>query len=178
MQVDVSQLREFRAPRVHAPNMASERGLPATRIVRVVKVIVTLRVRTECRVVAVRRQHQRSTAAPAADQLRGEQFPFCISASMRLEESIECTDARLIFAKAHKGAVATEYVRLRHRQRKACLTRVSKDELPSLDRLSLSWQRVDATALDRGLVDTVFVTQRIAVAGLRAEILHGQNADA
>ena len=117
MQVDVGQPGEFRVPRVHAPNMASERRLPAARIVRVVEVVVSLRVRTERRVVDVRRQRQRGAAAPTADQLRGEEFPFFFGASIRLEESIEGADARLILAKAHVGAIATEYVRLRHRQR-------------------------------------------------------------
>ena len=168
----------FGVPRVHAPDVASERHLPATRVVRVIEVVVPLRVRAECRIVDVRRQRQRGAAAPAADQLRGEQFPFFLGASIRLEESIERADARLILAKAHIGAVATEYVRLRHRQRNPGLTRISKDELAGLDRPSLPRQRVDAAALDRRLVDAVFVTQRIEVARLRAEVLHGQNADA
>ena len=37
---------------------------------------------------------------------------------------------------------------------------------------------LDAAALDRRLVDSVLVTQRIEVARLGAEILRGQNADA
>jgi hypothetical protein len=80
MDVDVGQTREFRVARVHAPDMASERHLPATRIVRVVEVVVPLRVRAERGIVDVRRQRQRRAAAPAADQLRGEQFPFFFSA--------------------------------------------------------------------------------------------------
>ena len=153
--------------------MASERHLPATRVVRVIEVVVPLRVRAERGVVDVRRQRQRGAAAPTADQLRGEQFPFFLGASIRPEESIEGADARLIFAKAHIGAVATEDVRLRHRQGNAGLTRISEDELAGLDRPSLARQRLDAAALDRRLVDAVFVTQRIEVARLRAEVLHG-----
>ena len=37
---------------------------------------------------------------------------------------------------------------------------------------------LDAAALDRRLVDAVFVTQWVEVAWLRAEVLHGQDADA
>src|SRR5262249_26971833 len=48
----------------------------------------------------------------------------------------------------------------------------------SLDRPSAARQRVDAAALDRRLVDAVFVTQRIEVARLRAKVLRDQNADA
>ena len=80
MQVDVGQPGELRVARVHAPNVASERRLPATRVVRVVEVVVPLRVGAERRVVDVRRQRQRRTAAPTADQLRGEQFPFFLGA--------------------------------------------------------------------------------------------------
>src|SRR5215469_12801258 len=158
--------------------MASERSLPATRIVGIIEVVVLARVRTECWVVDFRRQCQWCTAAPPTDQLRGEQFPFFLGTSVRLKKSIEGADARLIFTKAHVSAVLTEYVRLWHGQRKTGLAGISEDELPGLDRLSLARKRIDATALDCGLVDTVFVTHGIEVARLRAEILDSQNADA
>ena len=151
---------------------AAERHLPAMRVVRVIEVVVPLRVRAERRIVGVRRQRQRSAAAPTADQLRGEQFPLFLGASIVAEEAIERADARLIFAEAHIGAVAAEYVRLRHRQRNAGLARISEDELAGLDRPSLAGQRLDAAAFDRRLVDAVLVAQRIAIAGLRAEVLH------
>src|SRR5262249_17291620 len=75
-------------------------------------------------------------------------------------------------------AVASEYVGLRHRQRDSGLTRIAKDELTGLDQWSLARSWLDAAAFDRGLVDAVFVTQRIEVAWLRAEFLHVQNTDA
>ena len=40
--VDISQPREFRVSRVHPPDMTSERHLPPSRVVRVVKVVVSL----------------------------------------------------------------------------------------------------------------------------------------
>src|SRR4030095_13727725 len=98
------------------------------------------------------RKGQRGPAAPAADQLRGDQFPFFIGAAIRVEESIERTDARLIFPEAHIGSVAAEYVRLRHRQRGPDLARISEDELAGLDRPTLAGQRLDTAALDRRLV--------------------------
>ena len=122
-------------PKIHAPNMASEWRLPATRVVRVIEVIVPLRVRAECGIVDFRRQGQRGAAAPTPDQLRGEQFPFGLAASICPEESIERADARLIFAQTDISAVATEHVRLRHRQRETCLAGIAKDELPGLKRL-------------------------------------------
>src|SRR5262249_46439149 len=128
------QTGELRVPRVHAPNMASERHLPATRVVRVIEVVVPLRVRAEGGVVDVRRKRQRGAAAPTTDQLRGGHFPFFLGASIRAEEPIESADPRLILAQAHICAIATEYVRLRHRQGNPGFTRISKDELAGLDR--------------------------------------------
>src|SRR5690349_14533283 len=98
--------------------MTSEGCAPATRVIRVIKIVVALRVGAECGIVNIGGEHERSAAAPASDQLRSEQFLFCFGASMRAEEPIERTDARLVFAKADISAVATEYVRLWHRQRK------------------------------------------------------------
>jgi hypothetical protein len=178
MHVHIGQAREFCVTRVHAPNMAPERHLPPTRNLGVVEVVIPLRVPTEGGVVDVRRQCQRGAAAPTADQFRGEQFPFVFGASIRVEESIEGADTRLILAHAHVGAIATEYVRLRHRQGNAGLTRRSKDELAGLDRPSLARQRRNAAAFDRRLVDAISVAERIEIARLRAEVLSVQNPDA
>ena len=87
--------------------------------------------------------------------------------AIRMEESIEGTHARLIFAEANKSAVATEYVRLRHREGEPCLTRIAEDELTRLDRPAVR-RGLGVAALDRWLVDAVFVTQRVEVAWLRA----------
>ena len=116
MDIDVGQAGELRVPRVHAPDVASEGHLAAALVVRVIEVVVALWVRAERGVVDIGCQRQRGAAAPAADQLRGEQFTFFLGASIRPKESIEGADARLIFAKAYIGAVAAEDVRLRHRQ--------------------------------------------------------------
>src|SRR5271169_48667 len=96
---------------------------------------------------------------------------------MSLEESIERANARLIFAKAHIRAVTAEYVRLRHWQGNAGFTRISQDEFACLDWLPVSGEWFDAAALDCRLVDAIFITERIQIARLRAEILHGQDAD-
>src|SRR5215472_5087425 len=148
------------------------------RVVCVVGVVVPLRVRAERGVVDVWSQCQRCAATPPADQLRRDQFPFCFGVSVRLQESIECTDSRLIFAKPHKGPVAAEDDGLRHWERDTGLTWVPEDELSGLDRPTLAWQWLNAAALDRRLVDPVFVAQGIAIVRLRAKVLHRQNADA
>src|SRR6185369_5743320 len=112
--------------------------LPPARIVRVIKVVVSLWVGANCGIIHLRREGQRRATAPAADQLRGEQFSFFLGAAIRTQESIEGADARLIFAKAHIGAVAPEYVRLRHRQWHSGLTGIAEDELSGLYWSSLS----------------------------------------
>src|SRR5882672_2236517 len=177
MYVDVSQTGEFRVPRVHAPDMASERYLPATRVVRVIEVIVALRVGAERRIVYIRRQRQRGAAAPTAHQFRGDPFPFFLGAAIRPKESIERAHARLILAEAGIGAVSAQYVRLRHRQENPGLARIAKDELAGFDRPTVARPRLNAAALDRRLVDAVFVPERIEIARLCAEVLHGEHAD-
>src|SRR5689334_16081424 len=137
MNVDISQPREFRVSRVHPPDMTSERHLPPARVVRVIEVVVSLRVSADRGVIDFRRERQRRATAPAANELGGEQFAFFLGAAMRLKESIEGADAGLIFAKADKGAVATENVRLRHRQWNSRLAGISEDELTGLNRPSL-----------------------------------------
>src|SRR4029453_14544177 len=104
--------------------------------VRVVEIVVSPRVRAESGVVGVGRQRQRGAAAPTSDELRGQQLPFFLRASIRVEKSIEGAHARLIFAEADVSAIAPEDVRLRHRQRNAGFTRISEDELARLDRTS------------------------------------------
>src|SRR5262249_13480256 len=174
--VHIRQPGELRVPRVHAPDVASERRLTAARVPGVIEIVVPVRIRAERGIVHVRSQGQRSAAAPATHQLRGQQFPLFLRGSMRVEESIEGAHARLILAQTHKGPVAAEYVRLRHRQRNPGLARISEDELARPDRPSLTRQRIDV-ALDRRLVDAVFVPQRIEVPRLRTEVLYVQDLD-
>ena len=78
---------------IHSSDVATERHLPALRIVRVMERVVAARVRAEHRIVSVRRECQWRTAAPTADQLGGDQFTFFLGSSIRLEESIEGPDA-------------------------------------------------------------------------------------
>src|SRR4029453_14778830 len=101
------------------------------------------------------------------------QFPFFLGAAIRPKESIERADARLILAEAGIGAVAAENVRLRHRQGNPGFARIAKDELAGFDRPTVAGRRLNTAALDRRLVDAVFVPQRIAIAQLRAEAPNG-----
>ena len=165
MDIDVGQAGELGVPRVHPPDVASERRLESAHVVRVVEVVVPPRVRAQDRVVALRRQGQRGAAPPPADQLGGEQLPLLLGAAMGSEEPIEGADPGLILAKAHIGAVAAEDLRLRHRQGNAGLTGISQDELAGLDQRPLARERLGAAALDRRLVDAVFVTQGIRSPG-------------
>src|SRR5262245_3361340 len=131
-------------------------------------------IRAESGVVDLRRQHQRGTAAPTTYQLRGQELAFFLRVAVRPEESIERADAGLILAQSRVGAVPAEDVRLWHRQRDAGFARIPEDELAGFDRPTLARQRLDTAALDRRLIDAVLVTQRIEIAGLRAEVLRVQ----
>src|SRR4029077_7995174 len=122
-------------------------------------------------IVGVRRQRQRGATAPTADELCGQQLPFLIRASIRVEESIEGTDPRLIFAEANVGAIPAENVRLRHRQWNAGFTRIPENELARFDRPTPAGWWLHAAALDRRLIDTVPVTERIDIVRLCAEVL-------
>src|SRR6266849_3741500 len=53
----------------------------------------------------------------------------------------------------------------------------SRDELPRFDRLPLTGKRIDATALDGGLSDAVFIAERVETARLSAEVLTQQDGD-
>src|SRR5262249_10130652 len=126
----------------------------------------------------VRRERERRAAAPAPDELGGQQFPFVLGAAVLVQESVERAHARVIDAHSHVGAVAAEDVRLRHRQRRSGLAGIAEDELAGLDGPALAREWIDAAALDGRLVDAVLVAERIEIAGLRAEVLHGHDADA
>jgi hypothetical protein len=63
--------------------MTTKGHLPPARIIRVIEVVVSLWVGAQCGVIHFRRQGQRRATAPAADQLRGEQFSFFFGAAIR-----------------------------------------------------------------------------------------------
>src|SRR5262249_30737651 len=57
-------------------------------------------------------------------------------------------------------------------------SRIPKDELAGFDGPPLTRQRLEAAPLYRRLVDAVLVAEWIEISGLRAEVLHVQDADA
>src|SRR6185437_16484620 len=72
MNIDVSQPRQFRVSRIHAPDMTSERDLSAAFVVRVIEVVVSLRVGPDRGVINFRRQGQRCATTPATNQFSSE----------------------------------------------------------------------------------------------------------
>jgi hypothetical protein len=146
VDIHVGEPCELCVPWVHAPDMGSERHLPAMRVVRVIEVTVALRVGAELWVIDVRSERQRGSTAPAADQLRSKQLAFFLGVSIRPKESIERTYTRLIFAEAYIGAVTAEDIGLRDRDGNSGLPRISKNELACLDRPSLARQRLPSIA--------------------------------
>src|ERR1051326_2545860 len=63
--------------RIHAPNVRTQRTTVAVRIhVSVVKIVGSMQIATEFRIVSVRRKHQGSATTPASHELGREQFLF------------------------------------------------------------------------------------------------------
>src|SRR5262245_2266437 len=57
--------------RIHAPNVRAEwNGITVRIHLPVIEVVIALRVRAERRIIVIRRQNERSAAAPASHQLR------------------------------------------------------------------------------------------------------------
>ena len=87
-------------------------GIPVRVHLLVVEVVVSLQVRPEGRVVLLRRQDQRSTAPPAAHELRGDQFLFLGRLAVRAQEVAERADVLLQSPVGQEAAVAGEDLRL------------------------------------------------------------------
>src|SRR5262249_4873094 len=138
----------------------AERYLQTTRVVGVYEIVVALGIGAKHRIIASSGEGQRRTATPATHELRREKLALLLGMRMFLQEPVEGAHKRLIFAKADEGAIASQFVGLRHRQRHASLGQVVEDELASLDRAALTGQRIHAAALDSRLADHDLVAER------------------
>ena len=117
-------------------------------------------------------------AAPAPHQLRREQLALVVGLSVCLQEAVERPNPRLVLAQPDECPVSAQHVGLWRRKRHPGLPGISQDELAGFDRRSLTGQRLDATALDRGLTDRIPVPERVQIARLSAEVLRGHDCQA
>src|SRR5258705_12639679 len=178
MDVYISEDRHLRVARVHATHVAAQRRPFALRITGVGEIVISLRIFAERYIVLCRREHQWRAATPAPDEFRRQQLALIVGLTVLSQEPIERSNPRLVFSQTNIGAVAAQHVWLRHRKRHTALTWIAEDELTRFDRLPLTGKRIDATALDGGLSDAVFITERVETARLSAEVLNQQDGDA
>src|SRR6266446_4372067 len=178
MDVHIRKHRHLRVARIHAAHVAAQRHPFALRITGVGEIVISLRIVAERRIVLCRRERQWRTATPAPDELRRQQLALLGGLAVRSQEPVERSDPRLVFAQTNVRAVAAQYVRLRHRKGHSGLAWIAEDELAGFDRLPLTRKRLDATALDGGLADAVFIAERVEAARLSAEVLSQQDGDA
>src|SRR5260221_4736742 len=178
MDVYISEDRHLRVARVHATHVAAQRYTFALRISGVGEIVISLRIFAERHIVLCRRERQWRAATPAPDEFRRQQLALIVGLTVLSQEPVERSDPRLVFSQTNIGAVATQHFRLRHRKRHTALTWIAEDELPRFDRLPLTEKRIDATALDGGLADAVFISERGETARLSAEVLKQQDGEA
>src|SRR6266446_8893728 len=178
MDVHIRKHRHLRVARIHATHVAAQRHTFALRISGVGEIVISLRIFAERHIVLRRRMRQWRAATPAPDEFRRQQLALIVGLTVLSQEPVERSDPRLVFSQTNIGAVATQHFRLRHRKRHTALTWIAEDELPRFDRLPLTGKRIDATALDGGFSDAVFITERVETARLSAEALNQQAGDA
>src|SRR6266478_7786954 len=178
MDVHVRKHRHLRVAWIHATHVAAQRHPFALRITGVGEVVISLWIFAERHIVLRRRECQWRAATPAPDEFRRQQLALIVGLTVLLQEPVERSNPRLVFSQTNVGAVAAQHVWLRHRKRHTALTWIAEDELPHFDRLPLTGKRIDATALDGGLSDAVFISERVETARLSAEVLNQQDGDA
>src|SRR5258705_10449247 len=178
MDVYISEDRHLRVARVHATHVAAQRRPFALRTTGVGEIVISLRIFAEPYIVLPLRERQWRAATPAPDEFRRQQLPLLVGLTVLSQEPVKCSNPRLVFSQTNISAIAAQHVWLRHRKRHTALTWIAEDELPRFDRLPLTGKRIDATALDGGLADAVFITERVETARLSAEVLNQQDGDA
>ena len=105
-----------RVARVHPPGVRAERALEAARVVAVQEGVVALRVGAQLGVVALGGQRQRRAAAPAPDELGGQQLLLGRAGGALAQVLPEGRHPRVQLAEDHVGAVAAQHLGLRHRR--------------------------------------------------------------
>src|SRR6266478_2319657 len=172
MDVHVRKHRHLRVAWIHATHVAAQRHPFALRITGVGEIVISLWIFAERRIVLCRRECQWRAATPAPDEFRRQQLALLVGLTVLSQEPVERSDPRLVFSQANVGAVAPQHFRLRHRKGHTALAWIAEDELPRFDRLPLTGKRLNATALDGGLSDAVFITEGVATFRLSSEILN------
>src|SRR5262249_19098732 len=133
--------------------------------------VVALRIGPQFWVVALGSESKRRAAAPAPDELGGQQLLVLWAGSALAQILAEGRHARVQLAHDHVRAVAPQHRGLRHRPQVAGLILVAQDELAGFERRLVRVGARDAAALDGGLADAILETKRLALVGQRVDIL-------
>jgi hypothetical protein len=111
---------------------AQRTGISVRVHLLVVEVVVTHRVRTQLRIVALRCEDQRSAATPTAHELRGQQLLFLGRSGVGTDVVTEQRHMLMQPSIRRIGPVAREHNWLRQIGYRTELIRVAEDELPRL----------------------------------------------
>src|SRR5260221_10864126 len=98
MNVHVREHAHRRVPRIHATHVATQWHLFTAWILGVNEIVISLRILTERRIILCRCERQRRATAPAPDELCRQQFALLVGLSIFSEETVERSDARLVFS--------------------------------------------------------------------------------
>src|SRR4051812_40493287 len=116
--------------------MCSKRDGIALRVhFSIIEIVVALVISSECGIVLLGRQNERSSAAPASHQLRRDQFLALNSwATMLTKKVAKSTDMLLQSSIGHEGAISAKNFWLRQRHHLAALIFMSENEFTRLCR--------------------------------------------
>src|SRR5258706_7737785 len=106
MNVHVREHWHLRVARIHATHVATQWHLLTAWIVGVNKIVISVGIFAERRIILCWGERQRRATAPAPDELRRQQLALLVGLTIFSEETVERSDARLVFSQADVGAVA------------------------------------------------------------------------
>ena len=165
--------------RVEASRVRSQRASIPVRIhLLIVEVVVAHTVRAQLGIVLIRCQHQRGTAAPAAHELRGEQFLIVRRVGVLVQIVAEQSNVLLQPPVGHVASIAAQDFWLRQIGRPV-LVGIAEDELSRLQRRAGPRRRLFTRSLDHQLRQPVpepEVIMCIIERRRRVQIQHRQTA--
>src|SRR5215217_3671906 len=141
--------------------MCSKRNGIALRVHScVIEVVIALVISSECGIVLLGRQNERSSAAPASHQLRCDQLlAFGGWSTMLAKKVAKSADMLLQSAIGHEGAISGENFWLRQRHHLAALILIPENEFTRLDRRSGAGRRLYSASCDLGFGEPISITE-------------------
>ena len=168
-----------RISRIHTADVRAARGLVANRIIFFKEEgVIARRVFTQRGIVVHRTERKRSAAAPTAHHLRGDDLFVHRIGGVRFQILAKFGDSLVQLAKDDIGSIAAQDVRLRNRRAFAHFVGVTQYEFSGLERMFMRISARNSRALDCGMTDAVFESERFSFAGKNVTILSPDRCDA